>query len=353
MIVDISKWFFLSRTLLGTFIISITGALLAWLIHIPAPFILGPAVLCTISALLGFNIKVPNFLRNICFATIGLNLGSNINPKSFSMILQWPLSLIFMCISITITVLLGSFFLKSWMKIDYRSAVLSASPGLLTYIVSLSLDTNSNTPVISVIQSIRVLMLTIAIPFTIMFATEITSEILFLQVKTIPLKALLFLYFSALFFGSLLKKFKVPAAFLISGLICSTVSHAINITPGEVPYLISTTAFIILGSLIGSRFTNVSMKILKSCLFSGLILTALGFMISLTAAFLVKSLTGIKFLDLIIAFAPGGLETMLAMGAIVNSDPTFLAAHHMLRLFFLGGLIPTMISICNKVNNLK
>ena len=59
-------------------------------------------------------------------------------------------------------------------------------------------------------------------------------------------------------------------------------------------------------------------------------------------------LTGINFLYVIIALAPGGFETMVAMSAFVGADPAYVAIHHIARIFFLSALVP--IALARKLN---
>lgn len=86
------------------------------------------------------------------------------------------------------------------------------------------------------------------------------------------------------------------------------------------------------------------MSLLKRAAFGGVMLTLIGLVISITAASLIAYLTNLPLIDVIIAFAPGGLETMVAMGAIVDADPTYVAIHHVARLFFLSIFVPLVLS---------
>ena len=51
----------------------------------------------------------------------------------------------------------------------------------------------------------------------------------------------------------------------------------------------------------------------------------------------------IPFIHIFIAIAPGGLETMVAMGGLVNAEPTYVAFQHVIRLFFIALLIPIIL----------
>jgi len=45
-------------------------------------------------------------------------------------------------------------------------------------------------------------------------------------------------------------------------------------------------------------------------------------------------------LHVAVAFAPGGFETMIVMGAIIGANPGFVAAIHISRLLVLPLLLP-------------
>ena len=107
--------------------------------------------------------------------------------------------------------------------------------------------------------------------------------------------------------------------------------------------IFSIFAFIILGIVIGARFVSIDLKLLKTSFFSGFSLTLVGALFSLFFAYLTSKITDIKLVDAIIAFAPGGLETMIAMGSIVNADPTYVAIHHVIRIIFLTFFVPFLI----------
>jgi uncharacterized membrane protein AbrB (regulator of aidB expression) len=88
---------------------------------------------------------------------------------------------------------------------------------------------------------------------------------------------------------------------------------------------------------------GVEMQSLKSCLVSGLTITLAGISICFLASSIIFKLTGIPFVHIFIAIAPGGLETMVAMGGLVNAEPTYVAFHHVIRLFFIALLIPIIL----------
>ena len=61
------------------------------------------------------------------------------------------------------------------------------------------------------------------------------------------------------------------------------------------------------------------------------------------SALIISNLTKFNFIEVLIAIAPGGLETMIVMGQLVGTDPAFVAFHHLARLFILLLLLSIMI----------
>ena len=327
-----------------TILIGTLGALSAGSVNAPAPFLTGPATFVTISALIlhvKCEIAVP--VRNISFVIIGISATEGVNSKVLENILKWPISLIGMTCCILLLVICGKYLFQTFFKMARNDAILASAPGHLSYVLSLSESKSSNTVIISVIQSIRVLTLTLALPATIMFFTDFEIQELIPQKLTLSYTHLIILIALSGLIGVFLLKFKTPAAFLLGGMFSSTIGHGFELTPGIIPKYFAVFAFITLGSLIGSRFTGISLKIFKSCILKGGLFTALSLIISLTGAFIISSLTKFKLIEVLIALAPGGLETMVVMGQLVGADPAFIAFHHLARLFLLLFILSIII----------
>ena len=327
-----------------TILIGALGAFSAWIVNAPAPFLTGPATFVTISALI-FHIKCQIALpvRNISFVIIGISTAEGINSKILENILKWPISLIGMTFCLIILVILGKYLFQTFFKMQRNDAILASTPGHLSYVLSLSESCSGNTVLISVVQSIRVLSLTLAVPITIAFFTDFDIQKIIPRTPILTYAHLFILITFSGLIGLLLLQFKTPAAFLLGGMFSSAIGHGFELTPGIVPEYLAILAFITLGSLIGSRFTGIKLKMFKSCIIQGGLFTALSLVISVIAAFIISNFTDFKLIEVLIALAPGGLETMVVMGQLVGADPAFIAFHHLARLFLLLFILSIMI----------
>ena len=332
------------RILFQTIAMGGFGAAVAWFLGIPAPFLTGPGSLVSVAGLLGMKSAIPDKLRNIVFLVIGLTLGTSVTPEILSAAGTWPISLVAMCITVACIMIFGALVFKAFFKMDRPTALLASTPGHLSYVLSFSTEIGANTAIVSIIQSMRVLMLTLLVPVAIALFTDADMTPRVVEGSIISVINLAILTILATFLGFLLLKLKVPAAYLLGGMALSSIGHGAGLTPGNLPLWLSSAAFIAMGTLIGTRFSGVSLIMVRQAAFAGIVITFLGIVLAVTAALIVSNLTNLSLISLIIALAPGGLETMVAMAGVVGADPAFVAFHHVARLFFLSFFVPLALS---------
>lgn len=327
-----------------TLAVGAAGAALAWAVGAPAPFLTGPALVVSLATLAGLRGTIPVPLRDLIFILIGLGLGSGVTPEILDEARRWPISLVLMGLSIAAILVLGAVLLRRIFAMDRRSAVLAAAPGHLSFVLSLSLDSGTDTRRIAVIQSLRVLMLTLLVPAAVALFSDADMAGIRPAGTTVAPLHLTGLAVLAAALGLVFKRIRLPAAFLLAGMAVSSVGHGTGWTPGVVPGWLSTAAFITMGTLIGTRFTGVTPGLLGASLLGSVLLTAMALAVASLGAWLAHLATGLRLLDLVIAFAPGGLETMIAMASVLGADPALVALHHVARLFLLTALIPIALS---------
>ena len=319
------------------------GSFLGWKLMLPAPFLMGPVLVSTLFAILRTDFSVPEQIKQISFILIGISVGSNVTPEALGSFSRWPFSILLMIFSVTTIIFACKVILQKYFGMDKKSSLLASTPGHLSFVLMLGAETKADTTRIAVIQSIRVLVLTIITPvFVVLFSGNDLSKTN-VQMEIINSGSLVVLCLFSIISGFILKIFKIPAPFLIGAMLLSAISHGTNLTPGYVPNFLESIAFAILGTVIGARFVGIEMQSLKSCLVSGLTITLAGISICFLASSIIFKLTGIPFVHIFIAIAPGGLETMVAMGGLVNAEPTYVAFHHVIRLFFIALLIPIIL----------
>lgn len=114
-------------------------------------------------------------------------------------------------------------------------------------------------------------------------------------------------------------------------------------TTGGVPGWMSIPTYVVLGSLIGTRFSRASLRDMRKAFLAGGVVTLAVMLLASIVALLVSNLTGVPLNAVMIAFSPGGLETMAAMAVMMHADSAYVGSHHVLRMLFLSVLMPFVL----------
>lgn len=337
-----------NRTVALTICLGILGAFLANALGAPAPWLTGPALIVTLTALCNIEMRVPFILRDGCFVIIGMTLGAGVTPEAIDTARQWPITIITLSIGLLLIILFSSLCLQKLFKFDRVTALLSSMPGHLSYVLSLSSDTSADLATVSIVQSLRVLILTLAVPVLIVLVEPDGLTIAPRAIFYMSLKAHLLIGIGALVAGAIFKKLNVPAALLLGGMAVSAFFHATNLIQETVTPWLSMPAFILMGTIIGTRFSNIRWAQVSKAFWASLVVTGTAILVTIVGAYLMVFTTGLPLSHVLIAFAPGGLETMAAMGTLMGANPAFIAAHHTSRLLFLTLIIPFIMAFATR-----
>lgn len=328
---------------LKTFGIAAIGAGMTFALSFPAPFLTGPAIAVTLAGLVGIKTEaLPPRLRDVVFVILGLTIGQGVTPDVLGAIQTWPVTLAALAGSLIAIILIIPAILVRFWSMDAVTAFLASSPGHLSYVLGLSEGVKADLRTVSIVQSIRVLALTLLVPVAVTLAGQAPQQALKVPAETALLPLFVMIVFAG-FAGYLLQRLRLPAAYLIGGMLVSVVAHVTGLVSGVMSSWLAAAAFISLGGLIGSRFSGVTWLQLRHALGAGVLVTVLSVVLAAVFALIAHWITGMDLIAVLIAFAPGGLETMAAMSVILGIDPTFVASHHIARLLILTAIVPFFV----------
>ncbi len=331
------------RTAALTLCLGAAGAVAAWYLRLPAPYLIGPAVAVMLGGLAGLRLAVPPRLRDACFVLIGISMGASVTPEVFIAARRWPLSFVLVLVMVVVVLYVAAWMLQRLFRIERQTALLASSPGHLTYVMGLSTDLKADVPAIAVIQSVRVMALTLAVP-PILSALDMTMPGPAQAPEAMEMPVLLAVVAVSVAIGLVFARWKLPAALLLGGLCASVVPHVSGVISGQVADWIMNPVYAVLGALIGTRFSGVSIAAMRTAFIAGIVTTIVVTIMAAAFAALAAWGAGVPFNAALIAFAPGGLETMSAMAVMMHVDATYVGSHHVLRLIFLSFLMPWVMT---------
>ena len=147
------------RSYLPTLMAGIAGAALAALAGIPAGALIGSTLAVAGVSALGLKVGLPNGLRDLGFATIGVSLGSSVTEDVFGQIGTWGISLSILILSLIVTVLTGRLLLTRIFGLDAQTATLASSPGTMSNAVAIAAEGTGDATAVMFLQLMRLLAL--------------------------------------------------------------------------------------------------------------------------------------------------------------------------------------------------
>jgi hypothetical protein len=114
---------------------------------------------------------------------------------------------------------------------------------------------------------------------------------------------------------------------------------------GGLPPFARGIALIGIGTLIGSRFTRMTSKTLFSHLNAGLGSFVIAILITAAFVAVIALTTHVRLADILVAYAPGAMDAMLALALTLHIDPIFVGAHHLSRFIFVTIATPGIVHL--------
>lgn len=317
------------------------GGFAAQGLGLPAAFLTGPAALVTLASLLGLGMRVPDALRDPALLVIGIGIGSSVSPALIERAVLWPVSLALLSASLIGGFALTRVMLERGFGFDRRTAVLSAAPGQMSLSIAMATDSGADVARVSLVQSTRVLALTLLVPGLVaLLGPRGGTAPAALPDTVLAPGAVALLLGAAGGLALLVRRRRLPAVFLLAGMAVSGLVHASGLVEGRPPDWVARAAFLVLGGLIGTRFRGIDAATFRASLGAGLAVTLLGATVAAVAALAGALLLGFGMSFLLVAYAPGGVETMAAMAVDLALDPAAVALHHVWRLVLIATLMP-------------
>ncbi|WP_244489022.1 AbrB family transcriptional regulator [Devosia sp. Root635] len=330
-----------------TIAVSAVGGLVATLLQLPAGWLMGGALAVTAAAMAGLPVRMPDRLRDVAFVLIGMSMGANVARDSLSLIASWPVSLAGLVLELVLIIALTGWMLVRVFKLDPGTAYLSSFPGHLSFVMGIAAAGVGQARQIVIIQVIRILMLTIAVPIGAVFLPidHFTPPT---PTSFLSIWQLLALGAGCVVVGLVFVRLRIPAGFVLGSMAAATAAKLGGLYVEAMPAPLVTVTFILTGALIGSRFAGITRGEFLAAAKGGIIATAMTVAIVTVIAYGVSLFVDMPFGQIWLGLSPGALEGMGALGIALGYDTAFIAAHHVIRLLLLSFAIPTVVVLIRR-----
>ena len=334
-----------------TLVIGAVGGLVFLFAHLPGGLISGAMIAVGIAAIAGRPLTVPPFLTQTVLVLLGISLGSVVSRHLIEQVSAYPLTIGLLALATFCSTFGSSYYLQRIHGWDRTSAFLAGSPGALSQITILAVERGADLPGIAVVQTMRVIILTAALPVVLALAGVAPSAAPSLTTTIASPLELLILVAASLALSLLLRLAKFPASWMFGAMIASSVLHGAGWIEGGLPNWVRGVALVGIGALIGSRFARMKIKTLAGHINAALGSFAIAIAMSGIFVAIVVLTTHVRFSDVVVAFAPGAMDAMLALALTLHIDPIFVGAHHLSRFVFVTIATPGIVHLFGRTQD--
>ncbi|MBA3520196.1 MAG: AbrB family transcriptional regulator [Rhizobiales bacterium] len=324
-----------------TLALSAAGGVVASWIGLPAAWVSGGLLVVAVASLAGVNTEFPRPLLPPVFLVLGIYAGSGVSRETLHQIETWPASFALLGVSLIGVIAGSTWWLHARCGWDRSTALLASFPGALSLVLAVAEDLKADLKKVAIAQSLRLLILAEAIPLVALVAGRPAVSSAAALAPAGPLD-LVILLAAGIVASLVMERLRFPGGWMLGGLTSAAILFLGGWVEGGLPGFVVIPCTIAIAAIAGSRFRPGDLAILPHIARPALVAFAIAIAISGLAAGAVSFLFGINFVQTLIAFAPGALETLIILATQMNIDPAYVAAHHVVRLLALVAAVPLL-----------
>ena len=332
-----SSW---SRVFL-TLLLALAAALLCVWLHTPIPWMIGPLLATSLVSVLGVSTESWTPFRNTGQWVIGTALGLYFTPAVGALVasLWWAIAL-----GIAWALMLGLGF-GAWLRRLHAGHLAHLTPAQLlstTYFASaiggasemtlIAERQGARTDLVAAAHSLRVLLVTLTIPFALQFWGVSGLDTLPQGLREVQATGLLTLAGLTLVGALVMQWLDRANPWFMGALVVTMVITLAGVTLSAIPQPLLNAAQLVIGVSLGVRFTPAFVHTAPRWLAS--VACASFFMMGICALFgwALSKATGLHPATLLLGTAPGGIAEMAITAKVLQLGVPVVTAFQVCRL---------------------
>jgi membrane AbrB-like protein len=316
-----------------TLLIALAGGAAFTLAGFPAGLISGSVLAVAAAALFGRPVRVPILLARVCYVIVGILLGAVVTPQTVKGFITWPVSVALLVVASVCMMIATTSYLRVVHRWDRLSALMGASPGSMVQVIALSTELGADLRAVAIVQTTRVLLLTVGIPGGLALFGLVAPAIPTARGPAGPssLAELAIVVAVSAAAALAVARLRFPGGLLFGAMAGSGVLHGTGLVVAVLPWWIGSFAVVVLGAVVGSRFANTTFRLIVGYLGAAFGSFALSLSIATVFALIVTHFFPFPIANVVVAFSPGAQDTMMVLALALHLDPVFVGAHHIAR----------------------
>ncbi len=337
-----------------TLILALVSAFIFQRLRTPAPFLLGALfgiwLIGGIAKPIRPHLGIPRWLYVPVILGMAVMIGSMFSPDMVAKTSSWLWSLITLALATLIATILAAAYLIQIRGYSRNLALLCSLPGGQAEILLISHQLVNKDYVVVLCHLARVTVVFCATPLVLSISqgeSGITRSYDALTglpgIADLPVLALIqfvTLAGAGYLAGRLLR---LPIPHLLGPIFLSMIAHLLGVV--SIPRIneFVILAQLVVGGLIGSRLAQVDLSLISKYLIDAIVNATILVMTFLIIALTLSVFIDIPFLDLFLAFSPGGIYEITLLTLLFGFDLGFVAFHHTFRVLLIFLCLPLVV----------
>lgn len=326
-----------NRAHLLCLVLGAVGGGVFYLLDMPLPWMLGAMAFTTVAAVAGVPISLMPRVRMVFVAVLGIMLGSQFSPAILGHLQLWVISFLWLGLYVVVATWVIRWFYLRVAGYDPVTAYFAAAPGGLSEMIMAGSAFGGDEARISLAHGARILVAVFVLSFGYRWFGGYAPPSANPLGNSAPLELIDIFWLSlAGILGYLgARLIRLPAHALVGPMFLSAALHLAGITASKPPQEIVTLAQIVIGSMIGARFTGLQFGLVLRAILLATGATTLLLLLAAGFGLAVAWTASLPFASTLLAFAPGGLAEMSLIALALGIDAAYVSSHHVVRIFMI------------------
>ncbi|WP_018390835.1 AbrB family transcriptional regulator [Ancylobacter sp. FA202] len=311
------------------------GGVIAHHFHLPLPWLLGALFGSAALSVAGFSLPIPAFVRQYGQTVAGFAVGVFFTPEVGHQVLDLGLVILIASLASILISIVLSLPLARFGGCDRRSAFFAVIPGGLAEMAGLAHQFKANITVVSVAQSLRVVVIVLTVPAALTLYMHHARDAGVVHPPDMSTLMLVIGIALSALCAQVMNRLRIFNAFLLGGLV---IGMAVGMTAeGAVaaPPYARAIAQIAIGASLGARFHWLTLR-QAGPRFVPASIVATFLLIFANVAIAAAVAAYVDFPTAVLAASPGGIAEMALTAEALGLAPPIVAAWHFARILLVA-----------------
>jgi membrane AbrB-like protein len=319
---------------LALLLCTVAGAVFAWL-RIPLPWMSGPLLAMAACNFAGARLRSPPGGRALGQIVIGTALGLYFTPAVGREVTEhWWVLILAALVAIFLGVL-GGWVLSRASGVDARTAFFASVPGGAAEMAILGERFHARVDRIALAQSLRVLIVVIAVPFALTYSGAHGTQPDAAVAAPVRFEGMALLLALGAAAAWLLNALRMPNAFFFGPLAAAIVLTLSDVQLSALPTAFTNPAQMLLGCALGGRFERRSLESAPRYVLAVFASVLVAMLASAGFGWVIGTLAGLPVPGMVLAMAPGGIAEMCITAKVLQLSVPLVTAAHVVRVLVL------------------